>query len=362
MIEETIRASGKFQVEIKSDYRLDLNREHTAYSIETYAFVPNSLDVNQDTYPKYLFYRDTQTYFRCRIPIILLQDIAADGSTTFDLLQKSMQGVAGGGSAAVLRDCENQVRLFCCTLKYSIKYHVELIKAAATPADAGHLAKYFHTNIMAILRRFRKAGKKAGLSSMDKRIRSIYAYADEYISIFVSQYAFDILEATRAFSGDNTKGYRQLLLDLVREEDAYRAATGYPSEVAAGTDNEAFIYRRGVLKRMMESILFLDTTVRAEGRITEQIVFSLAAGVAMMFATAVAFVSQQKYGNFTMAFFVALVISYMFKDRIKELARLYFNKKVQGTILTGKGGSTEVSVSAGWVTPGRASCSCPKAT
>ena len=37
----------------------------------------------------------------------------------------------------------------------------------------------------------------------------------------------------------------------------------------------------------------------------------------MIFATGIAFAFQQKYGNFTIPLFVALVISYMLKDRIK---------------------------------------------
>ena len=48
----------------------------------------------------------------------------------------------------------------------------------------------------------------------------------------------------------------------------------------------------------------------------------------MIFATVVAFSFQQAYGNFTMPFFVALVISYMLKDRIKELGRYYFAHKL----------------------------------
>jgi len=47
----------------------------------------------------------------------------------------------------------------------------------------------------------------------------------------------------------------------------------------------------------------------------------------MVFATTIAFASQYAFGNLTMPFFVVLVISYMFKDRIKELSRLYFDRK-----------------------------------
>lgn len=329
MLEETIRASGKFQVEIKSDYRLERDRKDTSYTIETYAFVPNSLDVNPENYPKYLFYRDTQTYIRLRTPVVLLQEIASADYGLFDRLEKNLQELAGNQTAVATRDAENRIRLFCCVLKYSIKDHVALVATAQTPADAEQLVEYYLDNLVRILARFRKLDRVVGQSSMDERIRSIHALADEYISVCVAQYSFDLLEMTRKFGGDNSRGYRGALLGLIRDEERYRAAAGYPSVAAAVSDNEQFIYRRGVLKRLMESILFLNRNVRPEGRITEQVVYSLSAGLAMMFATAVAFLTQQKYGNFTMAFFVALVVSYMFKDRIKELARLYVNRKVQ---------------------------------
>ena len=60
----------------------------------------------------------------------------------------------------------------------------------------------------------------------------------------------------------------------------------------------------------------------------EQIYYSIAAGVAMIFATAVAWATQVRYGNITWPLFIVLVISYMLKDRIKELMRFYFAHKL----------------------------------
>ncbi|MEA3410779.1 MAG: hypothetical protein U9R74_04475 [Pseudomonadota bacterium] len=329
MIEETIRTSGKFQVEIKSDYKLEQDQKHTAYAIEAFVFVPNSLDVNPDTYPKYLFYRDTQTYIRFKLPTVLLRDIASAVDSPFVALETALKDLTDHKSDAAIRNCENQIKLFCCILKSSIRDHVDLIANARNSTDAEYLVEHYLPNLETILPRFRSLREMVALPSIDDRIRSIYALADEYISTTVEQFTFDILEKTGKLSDDNPGGYRKALLDIITEEVTYRIEQGYPSIPTADSDNEAFIYRRGVLKRLMESILFLDTSVRPEGRITEQVVYSLAAGLAMVFATTVAFLTQQTYGNFTMAFFVALVVSYMFKDRIKELVRLYVNKKVQ---------------------------------
>ena len=95
--------------------------------------------------------------------------------------------------------------------------------------------------------------------------------------------------------------------------------------------NSNLVYRWGVLKKYIESDLFLSIDKRKSGVITEQVYYSLAAGLSMIFATFISFFFQKKYGNFTTPFFFALVISYMLKDRIKEIVRYLFanNRKIR---------------------------------
>ena len=90
------------------------------------------------------------------------------------------------------------------------------------------------------------------------------------------------------------------------------------------------------LKKYMENVLFLDTRTRREGEVLEHTLFGIAAGVSMLFATAVLFISQSLYGTLSMPVFVALVIGYMFKDRIKELLRVYFSRAASGFLFDHK--------------------------
>ena len=92
--------------------------------------------------------------------------------------------------------------------------------------------------------------------------------------------------------------------------------------------NRDLVFRLSLLKKYAENELFLNAKQRRDGVWIEQVYLSIAAGLSMIFATAVAFSFQQKYGNFTMPFFVALVVGYMLKDRIKELSRYYFAHKL----------------------------------
>ena len=56
----------------------------------------------------------------------------------------------------------------------------------------------------------------------------------------------------------------------------------------------------------------------------------------MLFATAVLFVSQSFYGPLTLPVFLALVVGYMFKDRIKEILRVYFSQMVSSVLFDHK--------------------------
>lgn len=86
--------------------------------------------------------------------------------------------------------------------------------------------------------------------------------------------------------------------------------------------------------------------------LAEQVYFSIAAGISMIFATAIAFSFQQKYGNFTMPLFVALVVSYMLKDRIKELTRYYFVHRLQKKYFDNKTIVSLKRLPVGWIKEG----------
>jgi hypothetical protein len=125
-------------------------------------------------------------------------------------------------------------------------------------------------------------------------------------------------------------------MDLIAQEVNYRESRQYLSIPTDENDNEQLIYRRNVLKKYMHNVLFLNSSTKHEGRFIEHGLFGIAAGISMLFATVVLFLSQSVYGPLTLPVFAALVIGYMFKDRIKELLRVYFSKKISSALFDHK--------------------------
>jgi hypothetical protein len=114
---------------------------------------------------------------------------------------------------------------------------------------------------------------------------------------------------------------------MVTAQNRYRQAMKYPSVLVPGSSNETIIYRRGVLKKFISSVLFLKAEF-SEWETLTQVVFGLAAGAAMLFAVLVTIFFQRRYAMNSMPFVMALVISYIFKDRIKDWLKLLFSKNM----------------------------------
>jgi hypothetical protein len=151
-------------------------------------------------------------------------------------------------------------------------------------------------------------------------------------SFLIEDYTYHLVEELLGRGAGLSQEKQKELLAMIDDEVQYRGKRGYLSIPDEKKDNETLVFRRSVLKKYMATVLFLDSEVKKGGFIMEQTLFGTAAGLAMLFATTVAFVSQSIYGNLTLPFFVALVVSYIFKDRIKDLLRFYLSRNMTRSI------------------------------
>lgn len=328
MLDSSVRIHHKFEIEIKSHYRLQRDKKQTEYAFDVYLFVPNSLDLNPGNYPKYLFYRDLQAYIRLETPTVLLRDIPCAEKGPFQSLQTAFRRLAEEVEPDSLREYENRIKMFCCVLRKALRGHIQYLSRKTDPKDIKDLVGQFIACTREILAQYRGLRGIITVPTIDEQTFSIYALIDEYISLLVEECSYELLELLRRRDWDPDAGHSEELLGLVRAEVDYRKAKGYPSIAVKEGNNEELIYRRNVLKDYTQSVLQLNTRARPEGKVTQQLIFGLAAGLAMVWATAIALYAQYKFGIFTMAFFVTLVISYIFKDRIKELVRDWLSSKI----------------------------------
>ncbi|OYT17551.1 MAG: hypothetical protein B7C24_02130 [Bacteroidetes bacterium 4572_77] len=329
MIEQNVKIHDKFSVEIKLGYATKRSKKINDYSVDSWFFIPNSLDINRYTYGKEQFYNDLKTNIRFSTPIYLLRDIAQGDNTPFQYLEKAFNNAASEPIRKNKQKYEYHIKMFQSILKSSLRNEIQHIKTNIVEYDIHFLIQSYIKNASIITKRFRGLRRIINVPTITDELMNYYFLADEFMSNILEQHTYYLLGYLKQVFPNDYRENKGDLLNLIHKEIQYREQQKYPTvEKKSNDNNGSLVYRRGVLKKYIESLLFLSTRKKKDGVFIEQISYSIAAGLSMIFATSIAFSFQQKFGNFTMPFFIALVISYMLKDRIKELMRYYLGGKL----------------------------------
>lgn len=325
MIKETIKIHDNYQFEIKQTYNLALdNKTSNYYFVQTYFFIPDNLNINRETYSGADFYKDLRATIRLKTPAMLLKNLAADIGS-IDRIQRSVGDLLAARTRKSVSNYEYHVKIFCLVYKKAIGTQLRFLKKTEKMKDCDRLVSEFIACVSDIIGRFRQLKPSVIDDGLSRDLQTVYLFADEYISLKTETHACRLLEILKERQPRLHKKHYRRLMEIVRGEASYRIRSGYPSVPTPDGDNEKYVFRQGALKKFLSNILYLETRVERGGKLLEQAVYSIAAGVAMIFATMVAFIGQSWYGSLSLPFFIALVISYMFKDRMKELLRLYLS-------------------------------------
>lgn len=337
MIDLSTKIHDKFTLEFKVGFIAKKNQnilKVNDFVMNTWIFVPDSLDINKSKYSKENFYRDIKTSVRLITPTYQLHALANDDTLLpWQLIETNAK--------VIEKHPENTD-----TLCHAIKMYCAIAKSATREAF-NPIAKENNTNLHSqtvdflndvpkVLSKFRKV-KESLNGSSNQQIVQAFGYGDEFLSNILEQYGYRLREHIRLKYPSEYQKLEPVFKQVLLAERDYKKAQGYLRIQRNSDDgNSRFVYHASLLKKFAESDLFLQANKSRNTFLIEQIFYSAAAGVAMIFATVASFFFQQKYGNFTFPFLVALVISYMFKDRLKDWLRIIFANRLSSKIFDTK--------------------------
>ncbi|MGM0597453.1 MAG: hypothetical protein ACQES9_10485 [Myxococcota bacterium] len=332
MIEESIEIHDNYQFEIKLGYKLNKKDKSSNYKVETFLFLPNSLGINSYSYSKKNFYDDIQAYIRIKTPVYQLNQIASENHSPLGKLKTSIDEMVNHYNNKTIKKFEHHLKMFCCIFKSSLRDHITTVSNRQNLTDKENLMAKYLENTIEIITKFRKLRTKLNLPLIKQSTFSFYCFADEYISLLVEAFSFDLMEILESEKALHKQKYKAKLMDLISSEIDYRKQNDYPSIPEDPESREKYLFRASILKKYTGNVLFLNTKIKQEGELLEQILFALAAGLAMIFAILTTFYAKYHYSEFSMPVIMILIISYMFKDRIKEAGRAYFGAKLRNRL------------------------------
>ncbi len=321
-----VAVHDRFQLEMKLGFPLVRGRK-TRYRIDTYIFVPQSLGVNAVTYGRNDFYRDIQHYVRMKTPQLTLRELLDQPASPLCDSEKVLATHPANLSVELEQRLRDSFRFLRAILKSALQ-EAALPMTRPAPAAAAARAAVFVAvgsavldDAGAIMDRYRFLGVALARAQAGAALQRTYRLTDESMSLLIEEALLKLHEQAGLWlPADERSGWRDRLAAQIHSEIAHRQEHGYPSVLTKQTQDD-YLLRVSALKKFTSSVLWLPTSLRREGTTWEQVLFSLAAGISMVFATVIAFFAQSIYGQFTLPVFVALVVAYMFKDRIKEQGR-----------------------------------------
>ena len=306
-------------LEFKVGFLPNDGKAHDDFYMNTWIFIPERLDVNRHTYSKDTFYCDTLSYLRLITPRYELRELTDEHSLPFTRIKQACQRPVNDQ-----KEFENEVKMYASIVKSSVRDAYLKISHQSNEDVQYSLACDLVEQVKAVAQMYRSLRHILLESDDGKQVTVFYDFGDEFISNIIEQHLGRIVKLLNP--RERSSGpLLSMLTQMLDSEHKYRKSRNYLDvEAKSADDNRQFVYHASQLKKYIESNLYRPTHKRRNTAFLEQVAFSVAAGISMVFATVVSFAFQQTYGNFTLPFFIALVISYMFKDRIKDLIRNYF--------------------------------------
>ena len=341
IFDSKIRLHDRHRFEIKLDMDLPQS-SHTVYELESYFFVPRSLNIGPNTYSKEDFYNNNQRYIRFKTPKITLAKLCDPKLRTSPLnrVKETLSTIlSGSNDQALVELAYDEFKLLGCVIRGEIRDHVmifmtELETYIPQPEQGKRLfAVEGLENFLQDLKYLGDEINALKLEVMEPavpvKLREAFKFFDEYLSLIMEEYLTSLLVVLRRNKAALAvfESVEKKLTALVVAQTRYRASMNYPSVLKEGESNEVIIYRRGVLKKFMSSVLYLKPELEESQTLT-QVFFGLAAGLAMLFAVLATIYAQNRYTMNSVPFVLIIVISYIFKDRIKDWLKLLFSRNL----------------------------------
>ncbi len=360
-----IRMHSKQKIEIKAEYPLTPNAVKSLYHIDCYFFYPSQLHVNKPSINLDHFLDNIQVYTRFSSPMLSLEHLVDPECETSPL--NRIHTLLS--RAEISRTEENkrlvyELQILCNTYRVETGRFVRLIRSELKKNTRKDLYRIRIEQYLAQMSVFLEKFRALHPLFMDTRIteqqREALRWADETISIITERNMNNLFSYCGRM--DSPEALRQKLETITQEETEYRRSMQYEYLFSEEDDQsgERLAYRESLLKKWSQSAMYMNIEESGSIRRLGQVVAGIAAAVAMLFAVIVTIVASRKFTPNSTPWVLLIVLSYVFKDRIKETLRSIFNRSLplftsdQRTILQDPALKERVGLAKGSLSFGKA--------
>ncbi len=303
-----IQFRDKWQFELKSELYPFSKLKEEDLSQEFYLFIPNSLQINDQTYSKAQFYQDQTNLIRLKTPRFSFEELN-DPLQSESPLARIRHLLNNQKEKDASIRLQKEIKLFGSIFHTSLRNWTFAMLKEPSPKE---IEKGCH-EISQLLYQFRMLQTIAIASPWSR----YFNYVDEYISLIVNDYLLNLLDKV---------GQNSSLTQLVLKESQYRDQH-YPMDHPAGLKNEQrdeyLLYRKGLLDKFVIDPLLLKTSRASVDQRYRSIIGGIPAAIAMLFFLVLYVLQGSWFLINSQPFVLFTVLIYVLKDRLKEELRFF---------------------------------------
>lgn len=318
-----IHQRDKWQFELKSEFLPSRNLSENTYVQEFYIFIPNSLLINEETYPIATFYQDQTNLIRYKTPEFTLKELddPTNQRSPLTRLSQLKQLPPQEKNVVVIED---ELKLLGNIIRSSLRDRVcLLIEKAHQKEDLLKDAQDLCHELTTLRKVYLETQSDLLKNWTSKYFQSHFLYIDEFISNSIDYYLCGFLDEVRRLEIAHFEEIEEMLCELLAREKRHRQQ--FLQEPAITDENiernEYILYRSSLLNKFVLDALLLSTTRSSLSARFKNIVGSISAGLAMLFFFVLFVWQGQVFLINSLPFIFITVLLYILKDRIKELLR-----------------------------------------
>ena len=318
-----IHIRDKWQFELKSEFFPNAELGVSIYTQEFYLFIPNALQVNEETYSKSQFYQDQTNLIRYKTPEFELSELSDKNNIKSPLTRLSTLKDLSQTEENI-SNIENELKLFGNIFRSSLRERIlRIFEQNASSQNADILEKEVDSlcHEIGILRNLQTDLFHLYLDKwFVPEVRSHLAYLDEFISNSVDYQLTGLLERFPSLVTSTDKINAKILSVLIKENQHRKEILRLPPTQDDNSDskNEWILYRSGLLNKFVLDALLLPIARSSLDQRFRHLIGSISAGIAMLFFLLLIAWQGQVFLINSLPFILITVILYILKDRMKD--------------------------------------------
>lgn len=346
-----VEVHDRHQLEIRFNYAIGRETGAQRYEIDTFIFIPRNVGLNRGNYSRETFYGDVTALMRIDavpLPLDRLADPTCEASP-LSRFAKAVEAFRQDPRPPPSKPVGIHVKLYAHLFAVAARAELSrLERASQAVAEGTRPVESFETDLLAALDRIR-----LGLGEYRKLMAQVRPFerlcheslvdamrtADEYMSLIVEErlaqfVAFVEKLPPREDGVPFAARVRLRSTTLAGEESAYRKKRGFITLARARLDSgEYYNYRASQLKKSVHQALYLAPREVRVDTFVRNAVGSVAAALAAIWATALAISLPLNLGDLPSGtrtlVFLAAVVAYVLKDRIKAVSNEWLGQRVR---------------------------------